>query len=53
MHMNTNLQDYERQEDERSDYLKDHFLKYVDLCVGVNEANAEVCLSLLSPDCIG
>ncbi len=35
-------QDFERQEEERSDYLKDHLLKYVDLCVGVDEASADV-----------
>ncbi len=26
----------------KSDYLKDHLLKYVDLCVGIDEASAEV-----------
>ena len=35
-------QDFQRYEEERSDYLKDHFLKYVDICVAVNEASAEV-----------
>ena len=34
-------QDYEKQEDERSDYLKDLYFKYIELCVAVNEASAE------------
>ena len=37
------LQDFQRYEEERSDYLKDHFLKYIGICVAVNEASAEVC----------
>ena len=36
------LQDYERDEDERSTFLKDHFLQYVDICLAVDEASAEV-----------
>lgn len=36
------LQDYERHEDERSGFLKNHLLKYVDLCVGVDETSAVV-----------
>ena len=36
------LQDYERQEEERSDFLKNHLLKYVDLCVAIDEESAEV-----------
>ena len=35
-------QDFQRYEEERSDYLKDQFLKYVDICIAVNEASAEV-----------
>jgi len=36
------VQDFERQEGERSDYLQKHLLKYVDICVEVDEASAEV-----------
>ena len=36
------LQDYEQQEDERSDFLKDMLFKYIDRCVAVDESSAEV-----------
>lgn len=36
------VQDYERQEGERSIFLKNHLLRYVDICVEVDEASAEV-----------
>ena len=41
-HADFTLQDYERQEEERSDFLKNHLLKYVDLCVAIDEESAEV-----------
>ena len=34
--------DYQRHEEERSDFLSGHWLKYVETCVGVDEASAEV-----------
>ena len=34
--------DYQRHEEERSDFLQGHFLKYIETCVGVDEASAEV-----------
>jgi hypothetical protein len=33
--------DFEKQEEERSDFLKNQLFKYVDLCVSVQEANAK------------
>jgi hypothetical protein len=36
------VQDYQRHEEERSTFLKEHLLEYVDLCVGVDEASAIV-----------
>ncbi len=36
------VQDYERQERERSIFLKNHLLQYVDVCVEVDEASALV-----------
>ena len=35
-------QDYEKLEEERSDFLKDRLLKYVDVCVSVDEKSAQV-----------
>ena len=35
-------QDYERHEDERSDFLRGQWLKYIETCVGVNETTAMV-----------
>ena len=34
--------DYQRHEEERSDFLSGHWLKYVETCVGVDETSAEV-----------
>ena len=36
------LQDYEKFEEERSDFMKDRLLKYVDVCVAVDERSAQV-----------
>ena len=36
------LQDFERQEEERSDFIKGQLFKYVDMSVNVQEANAKV-----------
>ena len=36
------FQDFERQQEERSDFLKDKFLKYIDLCVEVDENSVKV-----------
>ena len=36
------MQDYENFEEERSDFIKDRLLKYVDVCVGVDEKSAQV-----------
>ena len=45
-------QDFERHEEERSDFLKDRFLKYIDICVEVHEACAEVsCMRTRLPHC--
>ena len=41
------VQDYEKLEDERSDFINDRLLKYVDICVGVDERSAQVCLSCM------
>ena len=38
------IQDYEKFEEERSDFIKDRLLKYVDICVGVDETSALVCI---------
>ena len=35
-------QDYERHEEERSDFLRGQWLKYIEICVAVNEASAMV-----------
>ena len=34
--------DYERHEEERSDFVRGQWLKYVGICVAVDEASAEV-----------
>ena len=34
--------DYQRHEEERSDFLQGHFLQYIETCVTVDEASAEV-----------
>ena len=41
--MGKSIQDYEKFEEERSDFIKDRLLKYVDTCVGVDERSAQVC----------
>ena len=41
--MGKSIQDYEKFEEERSDFIKDRLLKYVDVCVGVDERSAQVC----------
>ena len=41
--MGKSIQDYEKFEEERSDFIKDRLLKYVDICVGVDERSAQVC----------
>lgn len=33
--------DFEKHEEERSDFLQEQFVKYIDLCVGVQESTAE------------
>ena len=35
-------QDYERHEDERSDFLRGQWLQYIEMCVGINETSAMV-----------
>ena len=42
-HMALLLQDYEKLEEERSDFIKERLLIYVDICVGVDERSAQVC----------
>ena len=42
--MGNPIQDYEKFEEERSDFMKDRLLKYVDICVGVDERSAQVCV---------
>ena len=39
--------DYERHEAERSDFLRGQWLKYVETCVAVDEASAEVCIVII------
>ena len=34
--------DYQKHEEERSDFLREQWLKYVEICVGVNECSAQV-----------
>jgi hypothetical protein len=46
--MGKSIQDYEKFEEERSDFIKDRLLKYVDVCVGVDERSAQVCVYLNS-----
>jgi hypothetical protein len=46
--MGNSIQDYEKFEEERSDFIKDRLLKYVDVCVGVDERSAQVCVYLVS-----
>ena len=45
-------QDFERHEEERSDFLKDHFLKYIDLSVEIHEVCAEVSYMRTRPHCM-
>jgi hypothetical protein len=33
--------DYQKHEEERSDFLREQWLKYVEICVGVNECSAQ------------
>lgn len=40
------MQDYERLEGERSKFLKNHLLMYVDICVEVDEASADVSVCI-------
>ena len=42
MHVAIYVQDYEKHEDDRSGFLKNHLLKYVDSCVVLDEASAVV-----------
>lgn len=44
--------DYQRHEEERSDFLRGHWLKYVETCVAVDEASAEVRYLLLMTNVI-
>lgn len=44
MHVAIYVQDYEKHEDNRSGFLKNHMLKYVDLCVVLDETSAVVSI---------